>query len=134
MSAIRRVTSPDAPEPPPKRWSNCLVAGGIAYVAGLTARGSDGAASPALDDYGQAKAIFSKIKALLEAAGGQMGDVVKMTIYVTDIRRREQIWRAREEFFSGDFPTSTLIEVSKLADPAITVEIDAIAHLSASAG
>ena len=38
---IRRVTSPDVPEPPPERWSNCLVSDGIAYVSGMTARGTD---------------------------------------------------------------------------------------------
>ena len=75
--------------------------------------------------------IFGKIKSLIEAAGGKMSDVVTITVYVTDIRRREQVWRARKEFFTGDFPASTLVEVSKLADPAITVEINAIAHLGA---
>ena len=38
---IRRVTSPAVPEPPPERWSNCLVSDGIAYVSGMTARGTD---------------------------------------------------------------------------------------------
>ena len=131
MSEIRRVTSPDAPEPPPETWSNCLVVGSTAYIAGLTARAPDGSAQGGRDDYGQAKAIFAKIKALVEAAGGSMADVVKINVYVTDIRRREQIWNARKEFFTGNFPVSTLVEVSKLADPAITVEIEAVAHLGA---
>lgn len=131
MSDIRRVTSPDAPEPPPKTWSNCLVAGNIAYIAGMTARTPAGSAQTSLDDYGQSKAIFTKIKGLVEAAGGTMADVVKITVFVTDIRRREQVWKARQEFFTGDFPASTLVEVSKLADPSITVEIEAVAHLSA---
>lgn len=132
MSQIRRVTAPEAPEPPPETWSNCLVANGVAYVAGLVARMPDAPAQPS--DYEQAQVIFGKMKALLEAAGGDMADVVKVVIYVTDIRRREDIWKARREFFTGDFPVSTLIEVSKLADPAITVEIDAIAHIGASKG
>ena len=132
MSGIRRVTAPEAPEPPPETWSNCLVANGIAYVAGLVARVPP--EEGPLDDYAQAKIIFSKMKALIEAAGGDMADVVKVVIYVTDIRRREEVWRARREFFEGNFPVSTLIEVAKLADPAITVEIDAVAHLGASKG
>ncbi len=130
MSAIRRVTAPEAPEPPPETWSNCLVANGIAYVAGLVARVPP--QEGPLDDYAQAKVIFGKMKALLEAAGGDMADVVKIVIYVTDIRRREDVWRARREFFSGNFPVSTLIVVSKLADAALTVEIDAVAHIGAS--
>ncbi len=131
MPEIRRVTSPEAPEPPPKTWSNCLVVGDVAYIAGLTARAPDGSAQTSLDDYGQAKAIFTKIKGLVEAAGGTMADVLKITVFVTDIRRREQVWKARQEFFTGDFPASTLVEVAKLADPAITVEIEAVAHLGA---
>ncbi len=132
MSEIRRVTSPEAPEPPPETWSNCLVVGNVVYVAGLTARSPNGTALEGADDYSQANAIFAKIKALVEAAGGRMSDVAKINVYVTDIRRREQVWKARREFFTGNFPTSTLVEVSKLADPAITVEIEAVAHLGAS--
>ena len=131
MSDIRRVTSPDAPEPPPETWSNCLVVGNVAYIAGLTARAPDGSAQGGLDDYEQAHAIFAKIKALVEAVGGTMADVVKINVYVTDIRRREHVWKARRQFFTGNFPVSTLVEVSKLADPAITVEIEAVAHLGA---
>ena len=56
-----------------------------------------------------------------------MADVVKVVIYVTDISRREEVWRARREFFSGDFPVSTLVEVSALAMPELKVEIEAIA-------
>ena len=128
MSRIRRVYAPEAPEPPPETWSNCLVVDGIAYVSGLTGRAPDGAVR---DDYQQAHAIFDKMRGLLEAAGGTMADVVKMTVYVTEIRRREDIWRARQEFFAGDFPASSLVEVSKLATPETTVEIEAVAHIGA---
>ncbi len=61
-----------------------------------------------------------------------MSDTVKITIFVTDIRRREDVWRARAEYFTGNFPASTLVEVSKLAAPEVTVEIDAIAHIGSS--
>ncbi|MBV8890151.1 MAG: RidA family protein [Alphaproteobacteria bacterium] len=124
MSSIVRAISPSVPEPQPGTWSNCLVAGGIAYVAGMTARG-DG------DEYAQAKAIFTKIRDLIEAAGGGMTDVVKVTIFVTDISQREKVWRARREFFTGNFPASTLVQVAALADPSIKVEIEAVAHIGA---
>jgi 2-iminobutanoate/2-iminopropanoate deaminase len=91
---IRRVTSPDVPEPPPERWSNCLVSDGIAYVSGMTARGTDPKVLAGMDEYEQAK-----------------------------------VWAARREFFTGDFPASTLVEVSALAAPEILVEIEAIAHI-----
>jgi len=102
-----------------------LVVNGVAYVAGMTAAGTEG------DEYAQAKVIFSKIRHLLAAAGGNMADVVKVTIFVTDITQREKVWKARREVFSGDFPASTLVEISALAEPSVKVEIEAVAHLGA---
>ena len=75
----------------------------------------------------QATIALGRIKALLEAAGATMDDVAKLTIYVTDISKRPEISEARQRFFTGDFPTSTLVEVSALADPGLLVEIEAIA-------
>jgi len=132
ISRIRKVTSPEVPEPAPGTWSNCLVVNGVAYVAGMIARGKDGRIV-AGDEYEQAKAIFAKIRHLIEAAGGSMADVVKVSIFVTDITQREKVWRARREVFSGDFPASTLVEVAALAEPSVKVEIEAIAHLGAGA-
>ncbi len=128
---IRRVTSPAAPEPPPERWSNCLVVDGVAYVSGMVARGASNLEK--MDEYEQAKAIFGKIKALLEAAGGAMSDVVKVTIFVTNIKNNTKVWKARAEVFKGNFPASTLVQVAALASPEILVEIDAIAHLGKGA-
>ena len=126
---IRRVTSPAVPEPPPERWSNCLVCDGIAYVSGMTARGTDPKVLAGRDEYEQAKLIFGKIKGMLEAAGGTMADVVAITVFVTNIKNNTKVWAARREFFTGNFPTSTLVEVRSLAAPEILVEIDAIAHI-----
>ena len=86
---------------------------------------------PPRPQYGQSKAIFDKIRHLMEAAGGRMDDIVKVVIYVTDIKRREEVWKARREVFSGDFPVSTLVEVRSLAAPDLLVEVEAIAILGA---
>ncbi len=130
---IRRVTSPLAPEPPPERWSNCLVVDGIAYVSGMVARGDDVRDLAGKDEYEQAKIIFGKIKALLEAAGGAMADVTKITVFVTNIKNNTKVWAARREFFKGNFPCSSLVQVAALASPEILVEIEAIAHLGKGA-
>jgi 2-iminobutanoate/2-iminopropanoate deaminase len=124
MSSIIRAVSPEVPEPQPGTWSNCLVVGHTAYLAGMTARGDD--------EYTQAKAIFTKIRHLVEAAGGSMADIVKVTIFVTNIKNREQVWKARQEFFTGNFPASTLVQAAALADPSLKVEIEAVAHIGAS--
>jgi enamine deaminase RidA (YjgF/YER057c/UK114 family) len=124
--SIVRATTPQVPEPQPATWSNCLVANGIAYVAGMTASGGD-----LSDEYTQAKAIFAKIKHLVEAAGGAMADITTVTIFVTDIKEREKVWQARREVFTGNFPASTLVQVAALATPALKVEINAVAHIGA---
>jgi enamine deaminase RidA (YjgF/YER057c/UK114 family) len=127
---IKRISSPEVPEPAPGTWSNCLVVDGIAYVAGMIASGKGDTIIEG-DEYEQAKVIFAKIRHLIEAAGGSMADVVKVTIFVTDITQREKVWRARREVFTGNFPASTLVEVRALAKPAVKVEVEAIAHIGA---
>lgn len=121
---VRRFVSPKVAEYPPGHWSNCLRVGDHIWLSGFTARdanlktiGGKGSA------YEQTKIIFTKVKNCLEEAGSSIGDVVNMTIYVTDIADNREVWRARQECFTGDFPCSTLVEVSGLADPDILVEI-----------
>lgn len=129
-----RIRSPHVAEVAPGLWSNCLRVGDVVYTAGLTARGPDGDNVLGSDEYAQSKVIFQKISDLLAAAGGTMGDVVKLTIFVTDIRRNTEVWRARREFFDGDFPVCSLVQVAALAKPEILVEIEAVAHLGSGAG
>lgn len=124
-----RVSSPEVAEPPPGRWSNCIRVGDAVYVSGMTSRLNDGKTIGGKDEYEQSKIIFTKIKHLVEAAGGTMKDVTKVNIYVVNIKQNTEVWRARQEFFSGDFPVSTLVEVRSLATPDTLVEIEAVAHL-----
>ncbi len=126
---ITRYTSPKVKEPAPKLWSNCIVCDGIAYIAGLTSRNADGVTIDGIDEYEQTKIIFKKHKALIEAAGGKMADFTKLTIFVTRIENNKKVWEARSEFFNGNFPACSLVEVSKLATPKIYVEIEGIAHI-----
>ena len=126
MNKVVRVTSSQVAEPAPGTWSNCLVVNGVAYLAGMTAGGTEG------DEYAQAKAIFTKIRHLVEAAGGSMADILKVTIFVTDITQREKVWQARRDFFTGNFPASTLVQVAALANPSLKVEIEAVACIGAS--
>jgi 2-iminobutanoate/2-iminopropanoate deaminase len=127
--AKRRITSEHVGEPPAGTWSNCLVVGNQVFIAGMTARGGDFDDMRESGAYEQAVAILTKIKHLMEAAGGSIDDIVKVVIYLTDINDREAVWKARREFFTEPFPVSTLFEVSKLVRPEMKVEIDAIAAL-----
>ena len=131
MAAKKRVDSPEVPMPPPQTWSNCLVVGDQVFIAGMTAAfGDELVGGDSM--YEQAKAIFGKIRNLIKAAGGEMNDIVKVNIFVTDITRREQVWAARREFLSGDFPVSTLVQVDAVGGRRdCLVEIEAVGFIGA---
>ncbi len=124
----QRVNSPQVAEPPPERWSNAIRAGEFLFVSGMVSRSNEGAIE-GKGEYEQTRLIFTKIRHMVEAAGGSMADVVKMTIFVVNIKQNTEVWRARREFFSGDYPASTLVEVRALATPDILVEIEVVAHV-----
>ena len=132
--AMQRVTSPHVKEAPPQTWSNCRVHGNQVFIAGMTANDGKGGVLGDGSMYSQAKEVFTKIRTMMEAAGGTMNDVIRLDIYVTDITQREGVWKARKEFFAGDFPTSTLVQVAALATPQQHVEITATGFIGGSAG
>lgn len=128
----QRHISPQVAEYPPGHWSNCMRVGDTVYVSGMTSRANDLVSIQGDNAYEQAKVIFTKIRHCLEAAGARMDDIVKMVIYVTDMKDNKEIWRARSEFFTGDFPTSTLVQVAALGTPKILLEIETVAHAGSS--
>ena len=130
---MTRITSEHVAEPQPETWSNCKVVGDQIFVSGMVSGYQDGEIAGGNDMYLQSRLIFEKIQHLMTAAGGVMADIAKVTIFVTDITQREEVWRARREFFSGDFPCSTLVEVAALAVPGLLVEIEAVGVLGGSA-
>ena len=122
----QRFISDKVAESPPGHWSNTIRVGDHIWLSGFTARANDlKSIHGEGDPYEQAKTIFKKIKHCLEAAGSAMADVTTMTIYVTDMAHNKDVWRARQEFFSSDFPCSTLVQVAALAQPEILLEITA---------
>ena len=125
-----RVAIPDVAEAGPGLWSNCIRAGDTLYISGQVARPLEGGkALVGSNEYEQAKQIFTRIQRLCAGAGGSMADVVKITIFMVNIKNNTEVWRARREFFEGDFPASTLVEVRSLATPETLVEIEAVAYL-----
>ena len=130
---IERLTSPHVAEPPPGRWSNAFRVGDMLFVSGMVSPAGDGRTIEGRDEYEQAKVIFGKIR---QPGGGYRkplhgGRLKVSTFYVVNIKNNTEVWRARQEFFSGDFPCSTLVEVRSLASPEILVEIEAIACIGA---
>ena len=81
----------------------------------------------ALDFEGQVRQLFSQFGQTLKEAGGQLSDIVTMTVFVTDIRNAEQFLRIRREIFGDNFPASALINITALVPPLALIEIQAVA-------
>jgi reactive intermediate/imine deaminase len=77
----------------------------------------------------QVRHVFKNMAAILKAAGASFGDVLKVTVYLTDVADRPRINPVRQEVFGKTRPASTLIGVKELALPGMKVEIDAVAGL-----
>ena len=129
----KKLPVPDVAEAGPALWSNAIRAGDTLYISGQVARPFEGGTGMVgKDEYEQSKQFLSRIERIIKAAGGTMDNLVKMTIFVVDIAKNTEVWRARREFFSGDFPASTLVEVRSLAGKEVLVEIEAVAWLGRS--
>jgi enamine deaminase RidA (YjgF/YER057c/UK114 family) len=101
----------------------------ILFLSGQVAYTLDGGVAFPGDFKAQARAAYEAIKALVESQGGTMGNVIKITTYVTDMKYRPDLAVVREEFFGKKAPASTLVQISALAYPDWLIEIEAIAVL-----
>ena len=109
------IRAAGVPEGPPGSFSAAKKVGDTLYISGTVAWDAQMKPLGGNSVYEQSKIIFGYIKALIEAAGGTMDDLVRMTVFTTDIRHQPEFWKARKEFFTGDFPCSSLICVSARA-------------------
>ena len=89
-------------------YSQAVRAGDTVYLAGQIPL--DPATMQMVEgDFGkEAERVFENIKAVIAAAGGSFSQVVKVTIFLTDIKNNTKVWKARAEVFSGNFPASTM--------------------------
>lgn len=110
-------------------YSRAVRHGKHVEVAGTVAVDGSGNLVGEDDMYAQAVYIFQKIDRALHEAGASLKDVVRTRTYVTDISRWEEFARAHNEFFDSVRPVATLVEVSKLIDPRMLIEIEVSAMM-----
>jgi enamine deaminase RidA (YjgF/YER057c/UK114 family) len=114
-------------------YSRAVRVGPLVFVSGTTATGPDGQLVGRDDPAVQTRQVLANIKAALERAGARLEDVVRTRIYVRDIAQWEAIGRAHGAVFGAIRPASAMVEVSGLVDPAMLVEIEADAYITAAA-
>jgi len=112
---------------PLSHYTDAVRAGELLFVSGLIALDREGRLVGVHDVVAQARQVFDNMRDVLAAAGCGFADVVKVTIFLTDIDDRPRINTVRQEVFGDARPASTLVEVSRLAVPDAKIEVEAVA-------
>ena len=131
MGSPRRqsVNPPGVAAPIRGYYSNSVrvSAGPLLFVAGQIPLDVDGNLVGKGDVAAQAEQVLKNIKAIVEASGATLADVIKVTVYVTDIGAHDRIAPISTRYFPKDGPASVLVQVARLVEPEILIEMDAIA-------
>jgi 2-iminobutanoate/2-iminopropanoate deaminase len=126
---IRREFRVPGLNEPISHYTDAVSFGDLLFVSGIGPLAEDGSLvgdGPAE----QTRQIFRNLDRVLQAAGATPADILKVTVYLTDIADRTRINPVRQEYFGAARPASTLVEVSRLAIPGMRVEIEAVVGLS----
>jgi reactive intermediate/imine deaminase len=99
------------------------------YLAGQLARDEHGQTVGVGDIRAQTEQVIKNIRTILQSEGGDLDNLVKVTVFTTDMRYFDAISEVRRRYFTGHLPASTIVEVSKLSQPDLLIEIEGVAVL-----
>lgn len=123
---INPSTLPDAAK---HSYSQGVRVGTLLFLGGQGGQNREGQVPEPADFQAQVRRTFANMQAVLEDAGGTLANLVTMTTFLVDMRHAPEFVRLRGEILGRDFPADALIGVSQLFDPALMLEIQAIAVL-----
>ena len=121
-----------SPLEPLRGYARAVRIGDGLWISGTTSMTAKGEVIASGDPYEQTRYILSRIKALVVAAGFRMEDIVRTRLYVTNIARWDDYARAHREAFENIRPTSSMVQVVKLVDPRLMIEMEVDAVKGAS--
>ena len=127
----RTYLEPDGLAAPPEPYAHAIRSGDTLYIAGQVAFDEHNQIVGIGDAHKQAEQVWRNIGLAVQAAGGTVTDVIKITVFLKDIRDAPAEIAAREPLFEpGRFPICTMVQVANLGLPDLLMEVDAIADLS----
>ena len=129
MSPLRQELRIPGLNQPISHYTDAVRFGNLLFISGIGPLAEDGSLVGRGDVVEQTRQIFRNMQKALGAAGATFADVLKVTVFLTDVDDRTKINPVRQEYFGSARPASTLVEVSRLAIPGMKVEIEAVVGL-----
>jgi enamine deaminase RidA (YjgF/YER057c/UK114 family) len=123
------ITTPEAKPVANYKMATRQEGGQLLYISGQVARDTDGNVVGTGDMRTQARQVFQNLRQVLQAAGGDLNDLMKITTYITKIEDFPALAEVRSEVFQGELPASTLIVVKSLFHPDFLIEVEGMAAI-----